>query len=905
MKKACKPIFTALLIIAIGASLSSVYLFSFFDGRRHTQEHIDLTAEAALGEREGSLPPVFLSTLFVPNLFGNITGENVRYLNPSHMVLFWEANLSGGIAISLLLFLAVILSFRGASADVVESKRQRRYILMFLLIYLFSLLCVLGRHTPFYRHIIGILPGIGQLPRPIRYRMLQCFATAILAAMGINSLVNLQVTKFKALRSWVWFYLAIVSCFIVMVLTYPLVTQKKYYAWSIKPSALMSGYFSAGQSVCTYSSNSPSSRIGAVFDGESKGEIRYANNANVSPDEGSLLIDYQVDGKGWHEFKVDIPPRMYVWFYQKTGLGRIGYLKTAEQTYTFYYSGNKGRWIGCPRFKSIWLCQEAPRIPLSLIGKLLINKGLRKSIVTSIMYWVLVSMIIIICMYYLSLKKFSYLLTAIALLEFIIFGMLGFYGGNFTEDVPTLAQVRAQRPLSHPMIQRVNRISALTGKDLTSRVATNQPFHDNFFRLDGRFALMGYEMHPLELRFKRAIEMAYGQPMNYSIYYNEPLPKAQYINFLSHFSVGYFTYFSRIDMFKKAIELNPTTTEIYIELGNLYREQSRHKEAEAMFKKAIELDPLNDEAYINFGRCYREQNRYKEAELMFKKTIELNPTKTEIYIELGNLYRDQSRHKEAEAMFKKAIELNPAKIEIYIELGNLYRDQSRDKEAEEMSKKIIELTPEEKTKGVNSNSFNLKEAQNIFAGGRVIPLTDESSSFVHTNPSALPRVFTLDRVVIASEEDQLKQLVSGDLKKAVYLGQAKEFMFKKSSSKDDLDFLDLQRANRILRFDLDNPNRINIDIEVKIPSMLVLTEIWYPGWKARIDGRLTEIYRVNYCQRGVWLEKGRHNVRFSFKPPAWQWGFIISLGTTVLLVIGLIITVIKKNRFIKKPAENF
>ena len=187
MKKACKPIFTALLIIAIGASLSSVYLFSFFDGRRHTQEHIDLTAEAALGEREGSLPPVFLSTLFVPNLFGNITGENVRYLNPSHMVLFWEANLSGGIAISLLLFLAVILSFRGASADVVESKRQRRYILMFLLIYLFSLLCVLGRHTPFYRHIIGILPGIGQLPRPIRYRMLQCFATAILAAMGINS----------------------------------------------------------------------------------------------------------------------------------------------------------------------------------------------------------------------------------------------------------------------------------------------------------------------------------------------------------------------------------------------------------------------------------------------------------------------------------------------------------------------------------------------------------------------------------------------------------------------------------------------------------------------------------------------------------------------------------------------
>jgi len=131
------------------------------------------------------------------------------------------------------------------------------------------------------------------------------------------------------------------------------------------------------------------------------------------------------------------------------------------------------------------------------------------------------------------------------------------------------------------------------------------------------------------------------------------------------------------------------------------------------------------------------------------------------------------------------------------------------------------------------------------------------------------------------------------LRQAVYLNPSEGIKFPQTGILENkstlLNFEALQKTNFIKRLQLNNPNQIDIEINIAVPAMLVLTEVWYPGWKATIDGEPTKVYRVNYCQRGVWLKKGSHRVRFYFQPKAWQWGLGVSLLTLGLILITAII----------------
>ena len=64
-------------------------------------------------------------------------------------------------------------------------------------------------------------------------------------------------------------------------------------------------------------------------------------------------------------------------------------------------------------------------------------------------------------------------------------------------------------------------------------------------------------------------------------------------------------------------------------------------------------------------------------------------------------------------------------------------------------------------------------------------------------------------------------------------------------------------------------------------SMLVLSDTWFKGWKAKVDGREVPIERVDYMLRGVKLPAGAHDVEFAYQPNGFRIGWIISLLTLV------------------------
>jgi uncharacterized membrane protein YfhO len=86
-----------------------------------------------------------------------------------------------------------------------------------------------------------------------------------------------------------------------------------------------------------------------------------------------------------------------------------------------------------------------------------------------------------------------------------------------------------------------------------------------------------------------------------------------------------------------------------------------------------------------------------------------------------------------------------------------------------------------------------------------------------------------------------------------------------------------------------SPGRATINLGAPAPagSVLVVSENYYPGWQAIVDGRAAQVYRANYNLLGVPLPAGARTVELSFHDPAYTPGkllTIIALVASVLLL---------------------
>jgi hypothetical protein len=83
------------------------------------------------------------------------------------------------------------------------------------------------------------------------------------------------------------------------------------------------------------------------------------------------------------------------------------------------------------------------------------------------------------------------------------------------------------------------------------------------------------------------------------------------------------------------------------------------------------------------------------------------------------------------------------------------------------------------------------------------------------------------------------------------------------------------------------PHRIELDVESGGRALLVSSEVFYPGWEARIDDRDADVLLVDAAFRGVAVPPGRHRVSFVYVPYAFRAGVALSvLAALALLWIG-------------------
>ncbi|MDO8670730.1 MAG: YfhO family protein [Dehalococcoidia bacterium] len=88
------------------------------------------------------------------------------------------------------------------------------------------------------------------------------------------------------------------------------------------------------------------------------------------------------------------------------------------------------------------------------------------------------------------------------------------------------------------------------------------------------------------------------------------------------------------------------------------------------------------------------------------------------------------------------------------------------------------------------------------------------------------------------------------------------------------------------------PELVKININLAAPGLLVLTDAYYPGWQATIDGKPSPILRANYMFRALPVPEGEHRVEFTYQPESlrtglWTSGIALSICGIAIGAIGL------------------
>jgi hypothetical protein len=85
-----------------------------------------------------------------------------------------------------------------------------------------------------------------------------------------------------------------------------------------------------------------------------------------------------------------------------------------------------------------------------------------------------------------------------------------------------------------------------------------------------------------------------------------------------------------------------------------------------------------------------------------------------------------------------------------------------------------------------------------------------------------------------------------------------------------------------------SPGRVVVDAELAAPGYLVLTDTLAAGWKAQANGKPAALIAADFGLRGVPLPAGKQRVMFSYSPPLWRQGALLSAIALVVCVYLLI-----------------
>jgi hypothetical protein len=149
--------------------------------------------------------------------------------------------------------------------------------------------------------------------------------------------------------------------------------------------------------------------------------------------------------------------------------------------------------------------------------------------------------------------------------------------------------------------------------------------------------------------------------------------------------------------------------------------------------------------------------------------------------------------------------------------------------------------------------------------------------FVYANPAMFPRAFFVDSIKIADPLTILKNMKEGnfDPSMTAFLESKPKTAIEPAGENATVEIV--SRKNEYIK----------LEVNATGNNLIMLSEIYYPLWKAFIDGNETEILKTNYAFRSIIVPQGKHTIEMKLESKGFATGKMLSIISNILLAVLL------------------
>ncbi len=152
--------------------------------------------------------------------------------------------------------------------------------------------------------------------------------------------------------------------------------------------------------------------------------------------------------------------------------------------------------------------------------------------------------------------------------------------------------------------------------------------------------------------------------------------------------------------------------------------------------------------------------------------------------------------------------------------------------------------------------------------------------YIYENSWVLPRAFLVPRVVFMSDPEKILEKIRDPQfqpeEEVILEGRADDYRLQttdRGKTEKNQGRVEIQNYS---------PNQVEIRVETTTPQILVLSDAYYPGWKATVDEQKVPVFRADYYLRAIQIPTGNHSVRFFYHP----WWFYWAPGISLLVFLA-------------------
>ena len=143
------------------------------------------------------------------------------------------------------------------------------------------------------------------------------------------------------------------------------------------------------------------------------------------------------------------------------------------------------------------------------------------------------------------------------------------------------------------------------------------------------------------------------------------------------------------------------------------------------------------------------------------------------------------------------------------------------------------------------------------------------------NPNNLGVAWFVEKIIFEENPDSIyMNLLKFDLKQTAII------------ENKNIDIISYPNERRISQIELlkNKPHEKIYSIESNKPGFVVFSEMFYPGWKAKINNKEVNVYKVNFILRGLFVQKGNNKIKFYFEPSSIKYGSLFQIISIIVFV---------------------